>query len=561
MERAARRLADAVEAGEAVGIFGDYDVDGATSAALLARYLEAVGGRAEIHIPDRRKEGYGPSFPALEALRERGAGPIVTVDCGTAAFEPLRLAAAAGIEVIVLDHHLAGAALPAAFAVVNPNRADDGSGLGTLAAVGVTFMAVVALNRELRRRGRFAARPEPDALAWLDLVALGTICDQVPLTGLNRAFAAQGLKAMAGRANPGLAALADVAGIDEAPTAWHAGFVLGPRINAGGRVGSPHLGVRLLTARDPRRGRRPGGQARRTERRAPRHRKGGAGGGAGGGREAGRAKTASSWRTGAGISASSASSPAASWKRCQRPAVVVALDGEVGKGSGRSLAGVDLGRAVAAARCAGLLTAGGGHPMAAGLTVARQGLGALAAFLDERLADQVAALPARPELAIDGALAPAAATAALAQTVAATGPFGRGNAEPRFAVMHARIVHAQETAGGHVRCVAAGGDGGRVKAIAFGAAGGPTGGRPSGPRRARPAPGGPSAAEPLAGGGTGAVRGGGRGRCRRSARPPPRRLSAGKRWPAATGKPGSFSIPGWRKSWPKSRIGATTWRC
>ena len=474
MERAACRLADAVEAGEAIGVFGDYDVDGATSAALLARYLEAVGARAEIHIPDRRKEGYGPSFPALEALRERGAGPIVTVDCGTAAFEPLRLAAASGIDVIVLDHHLAGEALPAAFAVVNPNRADDGSGLGTLAAVGVTFMAVVALNRELRRRGRFAARPEPDALAWLDLVALGTICDQVPLTGLNRAFAAQGLKAMAGRANPGLAALADVAGIDEAPTAWHAGFVLGPRINAGGRVGSPHLGVRLLTTRDP--DEAAGLAARLDELNGTRRaieKEVLAAALAAAEKQSGRnciVVADQGWHLGVvGIVASRIV------ERCRRPAVVVALDGEVGKGSGRSLAGVDLGRAVAAARCAGLLTAGGGHPMAAGLTVAREGLGALAAFLDERLADQVAALPARPELAIDGALAPAAATAALAQTVAATGPFGRGNAEPRFAVMHARIVHAQETAGGHVRCVAAGGDGGRMKAIAFGAVGGPTG--------------------------------------------------------------------------------------
>lgn len=474
MERAAGRLADAVEAGEAIGIFGDYDVDGATSAALLARYLAAVGSRAEIHIPDRKREGYGPNFPALAALRARGAGPVVTVDCGIAAFAPLRRAAEAGIDVIVLDHHPAGAELPPARAIVNPNRADDTSGLGTLAAVGVTFMAVVALNRELRRRGRFAARPEPDPLAWLDLVALGTVCDQVPLTGLNRAFVAQGLKAMARRANTGLAALADVAGLNEAPTAWHAGFLLGPRINAGGRVGTPQLGVRLLTAHDPC---EAAGLAARLdtlngERRAiekavleaalP----------------AARAQAQQScivvagegWHPGVvGIVASRIV------EACHRPAVVVALEGDKGKGSGRSLAGVDLGQAVAQAHRAGLLLAGGGHAMAAGLSVASQGIEALAAFLDRHLADQVAALPPVPELAIDGALAPAAATAELARKMAAAGPFGRGNAEPRFAVMDARIVHAEATAGGHVRCIAAGGEGARLKAIAFRAEGESTG--------------------------------------------------------------------------------------
>ena len=269
MERAVGRLADAVEAGETIGIFGDYDVDGTTSTALLVRYLEAVGVRTETHIPDRRKEGYGPSIAALAALRGRGAGPVVTVDCGITAYEPLAQARKAGMDVVVLDHHAAEERLPAACAVVNPNRLDDESGLGTLAAVGVTFMAVVALNRELRRRGWFAARSEPDLTRWFDLVALGTVCDSVPLTGLNRALVAQGLKVMAGNANAGLAALARVAGIEGAPNARHAGFVLGPRINGRG----PHRRAGARPAPPdhtrPRRGCRSRHETERLEQGAP----------------------------------------------------------------------------------------------------------------------------------------------------------------------------------------------------------------------------------------------------------------------------------------------------
>ena len=474
MERATGRLADAVTEGEAVGVFGDYDVDGATSAALLARYLEAVGAKTEIHIPDRRREGYGPNAPALAALRARGAGPVVTVDCGVSAFEPLRLAAEAGIDVIVLDHHMAGEELPRAHAVVNPNRPDDDSGLGMLAAVGVVFVAVVALNRELRRRGRFEARPEPDLMRWLDLVALGTICDSVPLTGLNRALTARGLEAMAARGNVGLAALADVARIEGPPGAYHAGFMLGPRINAGGRIGSSDLGVRLLTAEDPDEaaGLALKLDALNAERREIEKGVLDAAFRACEAQDGGNCLVVAGegWHPGViGIVASRAV------ERFRRPVFVIALADGVGKGSGRTVAGVDIGAAVADARRAGLLVAGGGHPMAAGLTVEKANLDGLAAFLDERLAADVAALPGAPDLGVDGALGAGAATEELARSLERVGPFGAGNAEPRFALMAGRVVRADLVGERHVRCVVAGGDGARLQAIAFRAAGEPVG--------------------------------------------------------------------------------------
>ena len=250
MDEAADRLARAVVGGETIGVFGDYDVDGATSAALLKRFILAVGGNVDIYVPDRLREGYGPNLPALLQMKDAGAGVIVTVDCGITAFDQLAGAADAGIDIVVVDHHVAEPQLPAAVAVVNPNRIDDESGQGQLAAVGVAFLLVVALNRCLREGGHYAAKAEPNLLQWLDLVALGTVCDVVPLTGLNRALVAQGLKVMARRGNIGLRALADVASIDEAPTTYHAGFILGPRVNAGGRVGEASLGARLLTTHD-----------------------------------------------------------------------------------------------------------------------------------------------------------------------------------------------------------------------------------------------------------------------------------------------------------------------
>ncbi|MDA0217972.1 MAG: single-stranded-DNA-specific exonuclease RecJ [Proteobacteria bacterium] len=474
MDEAVARLADAVVAGETIGIFGDYDVDGATSSALLVRFFGALGVPAVVHIPDRQKEGYGPNAPALLALRERGARLVVTVDCGISAFEPLRLAHEAGIEVIVFDHHTAEAALPAARAVVNPNRLDDSSGLGQLAAVGVTFMAVVALNRELRRRGHYATRAEPQLMAWLDLVALGTICDSVPLTGLNRALALQGFKAMASRGNRGLAALADIARITEAPGAYHAGFILGPRINAGGRVAEPDLGVRLLTTED---GDVATGLALRLDALNIERQTIEKGVLEAALRQAEAQADAScivvadpGWHPGViGIVASRVV------ERFNRPAFVVALAGGIGKGSGRSLAGVDLGAAVTAARQAGLLVNGGGHPMAAGITVEEGRLAEVAAFLCERLARAVSERPVLPELGIDGSLAVGAANVALLSAIERLGPFGVGNAEPRFVVSGARVVRADVVGADHVRCILAGGDGARLKAIAFRAAGEPLG--------------------------------------------------------------------------------------
>ncbi|MGY8996981.1 MAG: single-stranded-DNA-specific exonuclease RecJ [Alphaproteobacteria bacterium] len=474
MDQATTRLADAVEAGETIGVFGDYDVDGATSSALLVHYFRALDVATDVHIPDRQKEGYGPNAPAIVALRDRGAGPVVTVDCGISAYDPLRLAAEAGIDVIVLDHHAAEPDLPTACAVVNPNRIDDTSGLGHLAAVGVTFMTIVALNRELRKRGWFAERQEPDLMRWLDVVALGTVCDSVPLVGLNRALATQGLKVMAGRLNIGLTALADIGRITEKPTAYHAGFVLGPRINAGGRIGSPDLGVRLLTTTDPD---EAAGLALKLDalnvERQEIERGVLAAALAAAEVQEGRnciVISGEGWHPGViGIVASRVV------ERFHRPAFVIAVNDGIGKGSGRSLAGVDLGGAVTAARQAGLLVNGGGHPMAAGLTVEASKLQELSDFLDERVAKSVSERPSVPELGVDGALSAGAATVDLLQTIERMGPFGIGNAEPRFAIMGARVVRADVVGENHVRAILSSADGGRLKAIAFRALGQPIG--------------------------------------------------------------------------------------
>ena len=476
METAAIRLADAVMAGETVGIFGDYDVDGATSSALLSRFLRHVGGAVEVHIPDRIKEGYGPNAPALVGLMDRGAHVVVTVDCGISAHEPLRLAAEAGLDVIVLDHHVAEADLPRAHAVVNPNRLDDTSGLTQLAAVGVTFLTVVAVNRLLRERGWYGVRSEPDLMAWLDLVALGTVCDAVPLAGLNRALVTQGLKVMGRRGNPGLNALADIARLTEAPGAYHAGFVLGPRINAGGRVGEPDLGVRLLCTESADEAvglamRLDGyNTARRDIEQAVLEAALVEGDRAMAADPAVIVVAAEGWHPGViGIVASRLA------ERFHRPAFVVAIGDGIGKGSGRSLPGVDLGAAVTAARQAGLLINGGGHPMAAGITVAAERLAELTVFLQDRVAAIGPERRTVPDIGVDGALAPGAATPDLVATVERIGPFGVGNAEPRFAVANARVVRADVVGGDHVRCVLGGGDGARLKAIAFRAVGHPLG--------------------------------------------------------------------------------------
>ena len=473
MDTAAARLAAAVTGGESVCVWGDYDVDGATSAALLPRYLAAVARPPRFYIPDRISEGYGPNAPALLKLHREGVRLVVTVDCGTTAYEPLAAAEAAGLDVIVIDHHAAEAALPAARAVVNPNRLDDTSGLGALCAAGVVFLTVVALNRELRRLGWFATRPEPDLMGWLDLVALGTVCDVVPLVGLNRALVTQGLKVMARRANPGLAALADVAGASGPPEAYHAGFVLGPRVNAGGRVGASDLGTRLLSTEDPDEARaialrldELNGERRQIESAVLEAALEQVAGLIGEGTPPPLVFVAGAdWHPGViGIVASRLV------ERLKRPACVVSLAGGVGKGSGRSVKGVDLGAAVIAARQSGLLTHGGGHRMAAGFTVPAERLGELVEFLTGRVTDQLGGAAPVASLELDGALAVGAATPVLAETLGKLAPFGSGNAEPRFAVTDARVVRADIVGTGHVRCILTGAEGGRLKAIAFRAA-------------------------------------------------------------------------------------------
>ncbi|MGD9535889.1 MAG: single-stranded-DNA-specific exonuclease RecJ [Alphaproteobacteria bacterium] len=477
LDAAAERLAAAVTAGETIGIFGDYDVDGATSSALLIRFLRKIGASTAVHIPDRAKEGYGPNLPALAGLKAQGARLVVTVDCGTTAFEALDGAHRVGIEVIVVDHHLAEARLPVAAALINPNRIDENSPHRQLAAVGVTFLLVVAVNRALRARGWYRSRPEPDLLEWLDLVALGTVADVVPLTGINRALVAQGLKVMAQRRNTGLAALADVARLDSRPTAYHLGYILGPRVNAGGRVGQSDLGVRLLSTDDPdeaaalavrlhelNRERQEIEAAvldaalERVEARgignAPLVFAAGEG-----------------WHQGViGIVASRLK------ERYGRPAAAIAIEGEIAKGSCRSIPGIDMGAAITAARQAGLLINGGGHAMAAGFTAETARLAALAEFLMERLGERTAeAIERAGRLSLEAVLAPEGATMALAHEFEQLGPFGAGNAEPRLALAHVGVVRPEVVGNGHVRCLVTGNGGARLKAIAFRSASEPLG--------------------------------------------------------------------------------------
>ena len=473
MDAAIARLVVAVQKGEKIVVFGDYDVDGATSSALLLRFFRAVGGNIGVYIPDRRKEGYGPNATALLRIKEEGASVVVTVDCGITAFEPLAEARRAGLDLIVIDHHMAEIALPEAVAVVDPNRVDDDSPHKHMAAVGVAFLLAVGVNRALRDVSWYVGeRKEPDLRQWLDLVALGTVCDVVPLVGVNRALVRQGLQVMAQRRNVGLAALADVARLKEPPGAYHLGFMLGPRVNAGGRVGQADLGARLLSSDDPH---EVGALAVRldefnAERRAIERevldqaiaRIEGLYGPDRKGLPSALLVESEGWHVGViGIVASRLV------ERYGRPAFVVGMDGALGKGSGRSVRGVDLGAAVIAARQAGLLVNGGGHAMAAGLTVARDSLPELARFLDGRIAPQLGAAPAVRELGIDAALAPAAATQELVDMIERAGPFGAGNALPRFALAGVRVSYAQPVGEGHVRCTLVGVERGRVEAIAF----------------------------------------------------------------------------------------------
>ncbi|WP_066478654.1 MULTISPECIES: single-stranded-DNA-specific exonuclease RecJ [unclassified Sphingomonas] len=469
MDRAAERIADAVAANENVVIFGDYDVDGATSAALLIRLLRDLGLAARAYIPDRLMEGYGPSGEALVRLKREGADLIVTVDCGAQAFEALEMARDAGVDVIVVDHHKCAAALPVAHAVVNPNRLDEAEGAehGHLAAVGVAFLLGAALLRVLRARGWFAGgRAEPRLLDLLDLVALGTVADVASLRGLNRAFVAQGLKVMAARRNIGMNALIEASRLTRAPSCSDLGFALGPRINAGGRVGRADLGVRLLTTDDPDEARRIAAeldqlnQERRTiegEVQATAETL------AGGTAHAVAVVAAPGWHAGViGIVAGRLK------EKLGRPAIVIAIDEQgIGKGSGRSVAGVDLGAAILAAKEAGLLIAGGGHAMAAGLTIAADQVDALTAFLDTRLGEAVARAGIGRALLVDAVLAPRAVNPVLVDALEQGGPYGMGWPAPRVAAGPVRVVKADVVGTGHVRAILSGDDGATLKAVAF----------------------------------------------------------------------------------------------
>ncbi len=477
MDTAAERLAFAVQQGERVTIFGDYDVDGATSAALLVRLLRDLGLNAGAYIPDRLLEGYGPSGDALLKIGEGGTRLIVTVDCGAQAFEALALAQDAGIDVIVVDHHKCAAELPRTFALINPNRLDEGEGaaFGHLAAVGVAFLLGAALVRELRRRGWFVERAEPKLMELLDIVALGTVADVAALRGLNRAFVAQGLKVMAGRRNIGIAALIEASRLDRAPTCTDLGFALGPRINAGGRVGKSDLGVRLLTTEDPEEARTIAAELDRLneDRRAIEKSVQDEAEVAAltQGNRAVAVVAAGGWHPGViGIVAGRLK------EKLGRPAIVIALDKDgIGKGSGRSISGVDLGAAVLAAKDMGLLVAGGGHAMAAGLTVAPGGVDALADYLDERLAAGVAAARDDRALLLDAVVAPGGVTPALVEALEAGGPYGAGWPAPRIAAGPVRVIKADIVGQGHVRVIVGGRDGKSFKTIAFRAAENPLG--------------------------------------------------------------------------------------
>ena len=471
MDKAAARLADAVERKQAVTVFGDYDVDGATSAALLVLLLRRLGLEPGAYIPDRLMEGYGPSGDALVALKQAGAELVVTVDCGAQAFAALEAATEAGLDVIICDHHQCAAELPRAYAVINPNRLDeseDGAAFGHVAAVGMAFLLGVAVLRELRERGRFGnGTKEPPILDLLDLVALGTVADVARLRTLNRAFVTQGLKVMANGSNLGLVALAQAARLVKAPSCRDLGFALGPRINAGGRVGKSDLGVRLLTCTDPEEARAIAAELDRLneERRAIEMLV----------TEAAEARalehsgepvlivSGTGWHPGViGIVASRLK------EKFGRPAIVIAEEEDgTGKGSGRSVSGVDLGAAVLAARDSGLLIAGGGHAMAAGLTVAPGGIEALRAFLCERLAGDIEQAVGTRALLLDAALAPGGVVGGLCDELDGGGPYGAGWPSPRVAAGPARLMRVGIVGNGHVRGLACGDDGKSFKWIAF----------------------------------------------------------------------------------------------
>jgi single-stranded-DNA-specific exonuclease len=458
MDLGVARIIQAIQSKEKIAIFGDYDVDGATSSALLARYFKSIGADYQIYIPDRITEGYGPNIPAMEKLKGEGAKVVITVDCGTTAFEPLAFAKENGLDVIVVDHHVAEVGLPEAIAVINPNRLDEASEHGQLAAVGVSFLLAVALNRGLRDVGFFkenASIKEPKLLDWLDIVALGTVADMVALTGVNRALVVQGLKVMAKRQNAGLSALADVSRMDEAPSTYHLGFLMGPRVNAGGRVGESYLGAQLLSTDNAEEAFNIAQKldAYNLERReieevvlneamdlaaakAEDNAQGSVVFIAG-----------QDWHPGViGIVASRLK------ERYGLPSCVMTVQDGKATGSGRSITGVDLGACVIAARQAGILTNGGGHAMAAGFSLDAGDLGAFEAFLSERIGKQIEEEGIVPTLNVDGAITVEGASMDLVEVLQKMAPFGTGNAEPRLAFSGVRIAKVDVVGVNHVRC-------------------------------------------------------------------------------------------------------------
>jgi single-stranded-DNA-specific exonuclease len=472
MDLAASILVDAVVSGRPAAVFADYDVDGASSAAQIVRWFRAMGQDLPIYVPDRILEGYGPSPVAFRRLKAQGAELVITVDCGAAAHDALIEAEAIGLDVVVIDHHLMRGAPPPAAALVNPNRPDDISGQGHLAAAGVTFVLLAALNREARRRGLFEGRSPPEVMQWLDLAAMGAFCDVTQLTGFNRALATQGLKVMSGWRNVGLKALLDVAKSQGPATSFHAGFILGPRINAGGRIGRSDLGARLLSTEDPDEAAALAQeldalnaarkdveksvieeailQIERDSNQDP---------------DAPVIVAAGEgWHPGVvGIAAGRLR------ERYRKPVIVIGLDrpADVGKGSGRSQPGVNLGQAVQAAFEEGILLAGGGHAMAAGLTIRPSAIPELRAFLCERLAGEMILATAQDAVEIDALLGPGGASRALYDDFQRLAPYGPGNPEPVFAIAEARIERPIAMRGGHVRVTLADASGARLKAVAW----------------------------------------------------------------------------------------------
>jgi single-stranded-DNA-specific exonuclease len=468
MDVAARVIEDAIVADRPTAVFADYDVDGGTSAALLVKYFRARGRKLQIYVPDRMAEGYGPSALAFERLKDSGCSLVITVDCGAAAHEPLEAAHKLGLDVVVIDHHLMSGPPPTALAVVNPNRPDCPSGQGHLTAAGVVLVALAGINREARRRGSIGSNNLPDLMGWLDLAALGTVCDVAPLTGFNRAIVAQGLKVLARQVSPGVAALAQAAKRDKLGSVYDLGFILGPRLNAGGRVGDSSLAARILSTEDPIEAAAIAEQLEllNAERRS---------------KEADMLLEAQAdaltgedpvvvvgrphWHPGViGIAAGRLK------EQTRKPTIVLGGGGpeEPAKGSGRSITGVNLGRAVAGAAREGIARAGGGHAMAAGLTLDWAQVDALRAYLNEALGAEIAAAADEARvLSIDATAAIAAANLDLMAALERIGPYGPGHAEPVFALPEVRVSYASEVKGGHVRCVLEDASGAKLKTIAF----------------------------------------------------------------------------------------------